>query len=88
MRSIYETTSQGKQTRSRLLHHLGSGEELSREDLVQRSGLTYEQVRRQTRNLVMEGILVSRLEAGKRVYSLAASITPLVSSFILALLLG
>jgi predicted ArsR family transcriptional regulator len=70
MFSIYETTRQGEQTRSQLLKHLQPHESLSRDDLVQRSGLTYDQVRRQTKNLCIAGILESRLEQGKRMYQL------------------
>lgn len=67
---VYRTTLQGHQTRLLLLEHIQPYEELSREQLVQRSGLTYEQVRRQTRNLCLEGTLQSTLRAGKRWYSL------------------
>ncbi len=73
MLSIYETTDQGRKTRSHLLQHISPHEELSREDLIQRSGLTYDQVRRQTKNLGMEGVLKSRLEGGKRLYRLRQS---------------
>ncbi|MBD1845839.1 hypothetical protein H6F89_21005 [Cyanobacteria bacterium FACHB-63] len=34
---------------------------LTRNELVERSGLTYEQVRRQTRNLSISGVIESRL---------------------------
>lgn len=70
MLSIYETTSQGRKTRSQLLQHIQPGEELTREQLMNRTSLTYEQVRRQTKNLSIEGTLQSRMEAGKRVYKL------------------
>ncbi|HEY9660702.1 MAG TPA: hypothetical protein V6C65_19775 [Allocoleopsis sp.] len=67
---VYRSTPQGHQTRSLLLAHIRPHEELSRDDLVQRSGLTYEQVRRQTRNLCLQGTLHSTLRDGKRWYSL------------------
>jgi hypothetical protein len=70
MFSQYQTTNQGRQTRSQLLEHISPGEELTREDLMQRANLTYEQVRRQTKNLAIEGRLQSRIEAGKRIYRL------------------
>lgn len=70
MFSIYRTTSKGKQTRSHLLQHIHPGEELTRDDLARRSGLTYEQVRRQTRNLVVDGTIESRLSNGQRYYRL------------------
>ncbi|MCU0526924.1 MAG: hypothetical protein MUF72_19105 [Elainella sp. Prado103] len=67
---VCRQTRQGHQTRSKLLQHLNPGEELNREHLTQRAGLTYEQVRRQTRNLCLEGKLRSRIQDGKRWYSL------------------
>jgi hypothetical protein len=73
MLSIYETTNQGQQTRSHLLQHIQPGEELTREELQQRSGLTYDQIRRQTKNLCIEGVLKSRIEGGKRWYQLRNS---------------
>lgn len=66
----YRLTGQGTRTRSHLLQYLHPQEERSREDLSQRSGLTYEQVRRQTRNLSIEGAIVSRTVRGKRFYRL------------------
>jgi predicted ArsR family transcriptional regulator len=81
MFSIYKTTNQGKQTRAVLLRYIYPGETLTRDDLVQRSGLSYEQVRRQTGNLCLEGVLCSYLEDGKRVYRLRQSfIVPSVVS--------
>lgn len=73
MISIYETTNQGQKTRLQLLQHILPDEELSRDDLIQRSGLTYDQVRRQTKNLCIEGVIKSRLEGGRRVYRLRQS---------------
>ncbi len=70
MISQYQTTSQGQQTRSQLLQHIQPGEELTREQLMIRANLTYEQVRRQTKNLCIQGTLESRIEGGKRVYKL------------------
>jgi len=70
MISTYETTDQGQQTRSHLLAHIQPNEEYTREELVNLSGLTYDQVRRQTKNLCIDGIIKSRLEDGKRIYQL------------------
>jgi len=70
MISTYETTDQGRKTRSQLLAHIQPGEEYTREDLINISGLTYDQVRRQTKNLCIEGVIKSRLEGGKRIYQL------------------
>jgi hypothetical protein len=72
MRSIYETTNQGRNTRSQLLNHISPGEELTREQFMSRANLTYDQVRRQTKNLSIQGMLQSRIEDGKRVYKLRA----------------
>lgn len=83
MLSIYETTAQGQQTRSQLLQHIAPGEELTREQLMSRANLTYEQVRRQTKNLSIQGVLQSRIESGKRVYRLRS-----VSGLIVALLMA
>lgn len=87
MISIYEQTQQGKQTRSRLLNHISPDEELSREDLVTRSGLSYDQVRRQTKNLCIDGVLKSRIEGGKRLYRLRVpgNLKQVVSVFLVAL---
>jgi hypothetical protein len=82
MRSIYETTGHGEKTRSQLLQHISPGEELTREQIVSRSGLTYEQVRRQCSNLCSDGKLWGRLEGGKKVYKLR------VSGIIIALLMA
>jgi DprA winged helix domain len=65
----YRQTGQGAETRAQLLQHLGD-QPVSREELVAHSGLTYDQVRRQTRNLSISGEVVSRLEGGKRLYCL------------------
>jgi predicted ArsR family transcriptional regulator len=70
MNILYRTTAQGHHTRSRLLQHFQNGEELTREDLMLRSGLTYDQIRRQTKNLSIDGVIVSRISTGKRFYRL------------------
>lgn len=77
--NIYQITQQGQQTRSQLLAHIQPGEEYTREELVNLSGLTYDQVRRQTKNLCIEGIIKSRLEDGKRVYQLRTKFIQQVS---------
>lgn len=73
MFGIYAITNQGQQTRSQLLQHIQPDEELTRDELIQRSGLSYDQVRRQTKNLCIEGVLQSRIANGKRCYHLRQS---------------
>ena len=68
MLSIFQTTNQGKQTRSRLLETLQHRNGLTRNELAEASGLSYEQVRNQTQNLISEGAIVPRTIAGKRRY--------------------
>ena len=73
MISQYQTTGQGQKTRSLIIECLATGE-LSRDDLVSYGcGLTYDQVRRQTKNLCIDGTIKSRLEGGKRMYKLCTS---------------
>lgn len=79
MISLYETTDQGRKTRSQLLNHIQADKEYTREDLIRTSGLTYDQVRRQTKNLCIEGVIKSRLEGGKRVYTLCKKFIQRVS---------
>lgn len=73
MLSIYEQTKQGRGTRSRILAILNETDGLTRNELVKRSRLTYEQVRRQTRNLHIAGVIESRLVEGERRYYLKKS---------------
>ena len=68
MLSIFQTTNQGKQTRSRLLETLQQRDGLTRTELAEASGLSYEQVRNQTQNLISEGALMPQTVAGKRRY--------------------
>ncbi|UBF27499.1 hypothetical protein K9N68_06030 [Kovacikia minuta CCNUW1] len=71
MFSIYETTQQGQQTRSQLLEVLQEQDGLTRNEIVKASNgtLTYEQVRRQTENLIFERQIYSqREETGRRYY--------------------
>lgn len=75
MLSIYEQTKQGKGTRSRILAILNETNGLTRNELVARSGLTYEQVRRQTQNLHIAGVIASRSVEGERRYYLKKSST-------------
>jgi DNA-binding transcriptional ArsR family regulator len=70
MLSIFQTTGQGKRTRSRLLETLQQKDGLTRNELTEASGLSYEQVRNQTANLISEGAIVPRTEQGKRRYYL------------------
>ena len=74
MISLYQVTDQGKQTRDRILEILESGDGLSREEICDR-GVTYAQVRRQTKTLVNEGKLRSTTGLnGKRYYFLNCTI--------------
>lgn len=59
---------QAIEVRSQLLNCLQR--EMSRSDLMAQCGLTYEQVRRQTRVLSIEGFIESRIDKGKRLYRL------------------
>jgi predicted ArsR family transcriptional regulator len=68
MLSIYEQTKQGKGTRSHILTILIQADGLTRNELFERSHLTYEQVRRQTRNLHISGAIESRLIDQERRY--------------------
>lgn len=68
MNVMYRGVTRGEATRSQLLQAIAPGEKLTREQLAQRAGLSYEQVRRQTKNLCVEGVLQSSLEAGQRRY--------------------
>ncbi len=70
MLSIFQTTGQGKQTRSRLLETLKQQDGLTRNELVEASSLSYEQIRNQTANLISEGDILPRTVAGKRRYYL------------------
>lgn len=74
MISQYQNTQQGQQTRSQLVKCFDANNEFSRDDLVTLSGLSYEQVRRQTKNLCIEGVIKSRISTnGKRIYQLRSS---------------
>ncbi len=78
MFSIYETTQQGQNTRSQLLQVLQHGDGLTRNEIVAASNgtLTYEQVRRQTENLIFERQVYSRRdEAKQRRYYLRQNFT-------------
>ncbi|MBD1855232.1 MULTISPECIES: hypothetical protein [Leptolyngbya] len=84
MLSIYEQTKQGRGTRSRILAILNETDGLTRNELVKRSRLTYEQVRRQTRNLHIAGVIESRLVEGERRYYLKKpSASPVLVGFLL-----
>jgi hypothetical protein len=88
MHSIfYKQTNQGQQTRSHLLNPLEVQDGLTRNELVNASGLTYEQVRRQTRNLSIEGAIESRIDhQGQRRYFTKTN--PILSSLCIVFLLG
>ncbi|MFM7447590.1 MAG: hypothetical protein ACKO24_03200 [Leptolyngbyaceae cyanobacterium] len=71
------TTSQnahkrrGQQSRDRILASLQNQPDQSRHQLMQSTNLTYDQVRDQSRNLCVEGLILSRIgDRGERRYSL------------------
>jgi len=71
MFSIYAVTDQGQRTRSQLMTVLSQQDGLTRNEIVQASSgtLTYEQVRRQTENLIFERQVYSqRDDSGQRRY--------------------
>ena len=71
MFSIYQTTDQGQRTRSHLMTVLSQQDGLTRNEIVQASNgtLTYEQVRRQTENLIFERQVYSQRDgSGQRRY--------------------
>jgi predicted transcriptional regulator len=68
MLSIFQTTGQGKRMRSQVIETLKQQDGLTRSELAKASGLSYEQVRNQTANLISEGAIVPRTERGKRRY--------------------
>jgi predicted ArsR family transcriptional regulator len=70
MLSIYEQTKVGQGTRSKVLAALKQSDGLTRNELVAQSGLTYEQIRRQTRNLVIAGLIEWRDDDGIHRYYL------------------
>ncbi len=72
MFSIYQTTDQGAQTRSHVLAVLRQRDGLTRNEIVAASNgtLTYEQVRRQTENLIFERFIKSQHEGRQRRYYL------------------
>lgn len=70
MFSIYKTTDQGPKTRSQLMEVLQQRDGLTRSEIVAASNgtLSYEQVRRQTENLIFERLIFSRREDQRRYY--------------------
>lgn len=87
MLSIYEQTKQGQGTRSHILSILKQTDGLTRNELVECSHLTYEQVRRQTRNLHISGLIESRLVEGQRRYFIKKVRGNNLDAFLLAVLL-
>jgi predicted ArsR family transcriptional regulator len=76
MRSLYASnalTRQGEQTRSEILATLKQQDGLTRMEIVSASGLTYEQVRNQTENLILDGKIHSKNELSQRRYYLGKS---------------
>ncbi|NJR56443.1 MAG: hypothetical protein HC768_18950 [Acaryochloris sp. CRU_2_0] len=61
----------GQHSRDRILAALQHQPNQSRDQLMQSANLTYDQVRDQTRNLCVEGLILSQIgDRGKRRYSL------------------
>ncbi|MBW4553867.1 MAG: hypothetical protein KME35_22585 [Aphanocapsa sp. GSE-SYN-MK-11-07L] len=64
----------GKQSRDRILAALRHQPDQSRDQLIQSANLSYDQVRDQTRNLCVEGLILSDVGSrGERRYSLQQS---------------
>jgi predicted transcriptional regulator len=61
----------GQRSRDRILTSRQHQPDQNREQLMQSANLTYDQVRDQTRNLCVEGLILSHIgERGERRYSL------------------
>jgi predicted transcriptional regulator len=61
----------GQNSRDRILASLQNQPDQSRDQLMQSANLTYDQVRDQTRNLCIEGLILSHIGTrGERRYSL------------------
>lgn len=84
----YRQTAKGRDTRSILLGCIRPGEELTREEWAQRAGLSYEQVRRQAKNLSISGAILSTLKDGARHYRLNQKFKGTVGSFLIAFACG
>ncbi|MBW4549626.1 MAG: hypothetical protein KME35_00660 [Aphanocapsa sp. GSE-SYN-MK-11-07L] len=66
----------GKASRDLILASLQRQPDQSREQLIQSTHLTYDQVRDQTRNLCVEGLILARAgDRGERRYSLPTRCT-------------
>jgi hypothetical protein len=64
----------GHNSRDRILVSLQQQPDQSRDQLMQSANLTYDQVRDQTRNLCIEGLILSHIGTrGERRYSLRAA---------------
>ncbi|NJP12051.1 MAG: hypothetical protein HC866_23425 [Leptolyngbyaceae cyanobacterium RU_5_1] len=71
----------GQLARDHILAALQHQPDQSREQLIQSTHLTYDQVRDQTRNLCVEGLILSRIgDRGERRYSLPARCTSFQTS--------
>jgi predicted ArsR family transcriptional regulator len=70
-RQLSARQRRGQHSRDRILAALQRQPDQSREQLIQSTNLTYDQVRDQTRNLCVEGLILSRIgDRGERRYSL------------------
>jgi predicted ArsR family transcriptional regulator len=75
-RQISARQRSGQHSRDRILASLQRQPDQSREQLIQSTHLTYDQVRDQTRNLCVEGLILSRAgDRGERRYSLPTQCT-------------
>jgi predicted transcriptional regulator len=71
----------GQNSRNRILASLQDQPDQSRDQLMQSANLTYDQVRDQTRNLSVEGLILSRMgDRGERRYSLPTRNTSFLAS--------
>jgi len=75
---LYLGSDRGCHTRSKILEAIT--QPMTREEVVAASGLTYEQVRRQTKSLVAEGSLTSWKQGKQLVYAKSSSSESVVSA--------
>jgi hypothetical protein len=80
-RQISTRQRSGQHSRDRILASLQNQPDQSREQLILSTHLTYDQVRDQTRNLCIEGLILSKVgDRGERCYSLPTRCTSVQSS--------
>jgi predicted ArsR family transcriptional regulator len=80
-RQISARQRSGQHSRDRILQSLQRQPNQSREQLMQSANVTYDQVRDQTQNLCVEGLILSKVgDRGERRYSLPTRCTSVQSS--------